>query len=913
MVNIGKLEARITLDTKGFQKGITRIQRDTNKATTSIERSFKRIETLLAGTAIVAGLEKIFDFGEAGESLQALEASFAQFADTLNFDATEAIEAFRDATQNLVTDADLLANANSAILLGLVENQQQFEDLAAAAITLGQAVGQDAVQSLENLVNGLGRGSTEVLDNLGIVLRAEEAYEIFAKRLGKTSNALTETERTQAKQVVGLERAIEKADELSGAQEKVGSSFRTTSVAISNFIDRLGLAISKNTEFGESVSGVGAAINSLSEEDIGNLVTAIERVGVALTGVGLLAIAARFEVLRNAVTKILKPLTQFAAGLRIIGAGIASIFAPFLLFTKASKANAAALKAGSLALLSTAKNAQRFGDTSIKTALTVTSLTSQVRALGGTGTLLDKLAFSFGNLKNVTVAFGRSLIAVPLKLARGAFNLLRIALVKIAIPLAIGAAAFGALEGIFRPLIGTIGRLTGKNITFTSTLGGLADALNFITNLISGTVSLALNTLARGFQTVINVAAKAFAVFGGDEIAESLRSFSKNIDIFVEETNKSAAESFNELGGDLGGALREGIGQGFNEGGEKFNTEIEASLDSVAEKAKETSEATANIIDPEKAQENLNQLVTRVSSSFNEIQVIVDDISGPIIPSLVTDEGTIIQLKELTRRFTILKDEGAFTNVVLERQARSLNVLGTNSSETRGKIERLVKALSGTAEESKKARQELIELVNELRVTAGLAPLAGREIEQFGASAEIAGTGLGRLQDELKQTQIDLRDVAREADSAGNALVGAATAGGIGAERGRQRSTTSLGAVVGGAGGSVDIQRALTSITAQLASASSGQRGGFANLQIQALSAQRGSLQEQLNIALQSERDAIVDTIVNTFIGQGLTGASLTQAVQDALATRDRFGLSGGTTSTNAQAGFGTFQAGGTF
>jgi hypothetical protein len=44
----------------------------------------------------------------------------------------------------------------------------------------------------------LGRGSALILDNLGIVIDLEEAYESYAAQMGKTANQLTDVEKKQA-------------------------------------------------------------------------------------------------------------------------------------------------------------------------------------------------------------------------------------------------------------------------------------------------------------------------------------------------------------------------------------------------------------------------------------------------------------------------------------------------------------------------------------------------------------------------------------------------------------------------------------------------------------------------------------------------------------------------------------------
>jgi len=63
---------------------------------------------------------------------------------------------------------------------------------------LGQSLGIDTVQSIESLVTGLGRQSKLMLDNLGIMVDTNKAYEDHAEAIGKTTSQLTDQERKTA-------------------------------------------------------------------------------------------------------------------------------------------------------------------------------------------------------------------------------------------------------------------------------------------------------------------------------------------------------------------------------------------------------------------------------------------------------------------------------------------------------------------------------------------------------------------------------------------------------------------------------------------------------------------------------------------------------------------------------------------
>jgi hypothetical protein len=121
------------------------------------------------------------------------------------------IDGARESTMGLVSDMELARQAMSAKRLGLADTEGEFADLTEAAAKLGITSGLTAQEGISAIVEGLGRGSTEMLDNVGVTIRAAEAQAIYAKSLGISVNALTETQKLMAVKVVGMERVIEAA------------------------------------------------------------------------------------------------------------------------------------------------------------------------------------------------------------------------------------------------------------------------------------------------------------------------------------------------------------------------------------------------------------------------------------------------------------------------------------------------------------------------------------------------------------------------------------------------------------------------------------------------------------------------------------------------------------------------------
>ena len=139
--------------------------------------------------------------------VKGLRATFDQL--THNTDIT--LEKLRKVTHETTPDADLLENANLAIMLGLPK--QQLVELFAAAYKLALGLGIKPKKGIEALCKGVGRRSRLILDNIGITFKPTDEYEWFKQKRGLES--LTTDEKTTAWQQYAIHQIKEKADVLA--------------------------------------------------------------------------------------------------------------------------------------------------------------------------------------------------------------------------------------------------------------------------------------------------------------------------------------------------------------------------------------------------------------------------------------------------------------------------------------------------------------------------------------------------------------------------------------------------------------------------------------------------------------------------------------------------------------------------
>ena len=180
------------------------------------------------------------------------------------------------ATNGTVSDFELLQQANNAMILGVSKNSDEMAEMFDIAQRLGKALGVDTTRSIESLVTGIGRQSRLMLDNIGIIVRSDEAYESYAKQLGKSKDELTDFEKKQAFFNATMESARKKVAAI-GEETDEGDAFQKLSASTDNFSTALGEALAPALESAaEGLSSmIDGAVDLLEAFDL--IDTALEK------------------------------------------------------------------------------------------------------------------------------------------------------------------------------------------------------------------------------------------------------------------------------------------------------------------------------------------------------------------------------------------------------------------------------------------------------------------------------------------------------------------------------------------------------------------------------------------------------------------------------------------------------------
>lgn len=136
-------------------------------------------------------------------------------------------ESLKEATANAISLDQALRTASFATSSGF--SGQQIESLAEVGKKAAIALGRDVGDAVDRLTRGVAKLEPEILDELGIIVRLDDATEAYAAQIGKTVSQLTAFERQQAFANATIEQGLNKFSNIDvdpNPYDKLASSLR---------------------------------------------------------------------------------------------------------------------------------------------------------------------------------------------------------------------------------------------------------------------------------------------------------------------------------------------------------------------------------------------------------------------------------------------------------------------------------------------------------------------------------------------------------------------------------------------------------------------------------------------------------------------------------------------------------------
>ncbi len=221
------------------------VQRSVGKALELAWDGFK----VGAGTAVAAVAGLVGNSVRLALKAEPIAGGFGALTESRGLgDQAEVLERLRTAARGTVSDLQLMTNANAALQLGAAGSTKELELLVEAGRRLGKAMGRDATEGFNDLALGIGRQSKLILDNLGIIVNADQVYEDYAKSVGSTTEKISDQEKKLAFVAAAYDAVRQKMADLGDEQETTGekidrvqASFSNLSVALGNrFLPAIG-------------------------------------------------------------------------------------------------------------------------------------------------------------------------------------------------------------------------------------------------------------------------------------------------------------------------------------------------------------------------------------------------------------------------------------------------------------------------------------------------------------------------------------------------------------------------------------------------------------------------------------------------------------------------------------------------
>lgn len=220
--------------------------------------------------AVVGAAAGALSLAQTAAAADAARASFDNLAASADTTGAALLASLQSAADGTVSNAQAIQSANTALLLLGSDVASELPRLLEVAKASAQTLGADVGTLFNNLVVGIARGSTELLDNLGISLSATEAYEKYAASIGKTAQELTKQERSQAilNEVLAqgndiIARSGTSTDNQAAAFQRAGAAADNFKIALGGLIaEALQPAIGAFAEFAQEAAD---GVNILSQ------------------------------------------------------------------------------------------------------------------------------------------------------------------------------------------------------------------------------------------------------------------------------------------------------------------------------------------------------------------------------------------------------------------------------------------------------------------------------------------------------------------------------------------------------------------------------------------------------------------------------------------------------------------------
>lgn len=222
---------------EGQMKALVRASTLTSRAVRGLGVSFAAV----VGVAVLRDITQAgFGMAKLAGNVSTLRTSFVSLSKGAGVDPRRILNQIGRGANDTLSEIQALTLANTALATGVRPLIDNLGDVVGNVRSLSQALGRDATEDISRFVGAIQKQERELLDDLTIVVGADQAYKAFAKSVGKSTSALTSTERQTAFANEALRQLKTRVKELGPTTNEFADSIARASASFTNLKTTLG-------------------------------------------------------------------------------------------------------------------------------------------------------------------------------------------------------------------------------------------------------------------------------------------------------------------------------------------------------------------------------------------------------------------------------------------------------------------------------------------------------------------------------------------------------------------------------------------------------------------------------------------------------------------------------------------------
>ena len=199
------------------EKGVIGATANSTKAFSKMRNSMTGSSGLVSAYAILASnvfaATAAFNALRRAAQIEQLEQGLRLVGAAAGQNLPNIAKGLKEITGNAISSEQAMRSTALAVSSGF--RSDQLQDLTRVAKGASLALGRDMSDALDRLVRGTAKLEPEILDELGIMVRLDDAVQQYADRLGIAEGNLTQFDRRQAFLNATIEQGLEKFQDLS--------------------------------------------------------------------------------------------------------------------------------------------------------------------------------------------------------------------------------------------------------------------------------------------------------------------------------------------------------------------------------------------------------------------------------------------------------------------------------------------------------------------------------------------------------------------------------------------------------------------------------------------------------------------------------------------------------------------------